>query len=329
VTLLLTDEEVRRVASTRALVDAIRRGYEVEARGGVQIPERMNLQASPGFFRVMPAVVPGCDVMGFKVFNQVASGGVQYLIGLCDEKTGELLSLMDGAYLTAARTGAATGVAAAFLAPEDATDVGVIGSGLEAETNLAAVCAVLPVERVTVFSPNEGRRRAFADRVVADFGVEAVAVDEPEAAARCPVVVVATFTGYGTGRVALMGDWLDPGTCVLSIGSTMPSLREIDTRVVARAGLVVCDAPAQAGGESGDMIAAREEGLLDGKVVSLAELVAGTAVPARDGRQITLYKSVGTGLQDLMAAKAVYDEAVAAGVGTSTDLLMVKEPAGS
>jgi alanine dehydrogenase len=92
---------------------------------------------------------------------------------------------------------------------------------------------------------------------------------------------------------------------------------------------VVCDAPAQAGGESGDMIAAREEGLLDGKVVSLAELVAGAAVPARDGQQITLYKSVGTGLQDLMAAKAVYDEALAAGVGTTTDLLMVKEPAGS
>jgi alanine dehydrogenase len=328
-TLLLTDQEVRRLSSAEALVEAIRRGYEAEAQGGVTIPERMNLSASPGFFRVMPAVVPGCDVMGFKVFNQVTEGGVQYLVGLCDEKTGALLSLMDGAFLTAARTGATTGVAAAYLAPRDATEVGVIGSGLEAETNLAGVCAVLPVERVKVFSPNEGRRRAFAEKVSERFGIEATAVARPQEAAGAAVVVVATFTGYDTGRVALEGDWLEPGACVLSIGSTMPSLREIDVEVIARARLVVCDAPAQARTESGDMIAAAEAGLLDGRVISLADLVAGAGVPDLNGQAIRVFKSVGTGLQDLMAAKAIYERALAAGVGTAKDLLMTKRPSGT
>ena len=328
-TLLLTDQEVRGLSSAEALVEAIRRGYEVEARGGAELPDRVNLTASPGFFRLMPAIVPGCDVMGFKVFNQVSAGGVQYLVGLCDEKTGALLSLMDAAFLTAARTGATTGVAASYLAPDGVAEVGVIGSGQEAEANLAGVCAVLPVTRIKVFSPNAERRRAFAARVSERLDLEAIAVEEPSDAARSPVVVVATFTGFDTGRIALKGEWLRPGTCVLSIGSTMPNLRELDTTVIARADLVVCDAPEQARTESGDMIAADEASLLDGRLISLADLVVGSNVPDLNGEAIRVFKSVGTGLQDLIAAKAIYDRALAAGVGTAKDLLTTKTPTGA
>ncbi|QKW09689.1 ornithine cyclodeaminase family protein [Streptomyces sp. NA04227] len=326
--LLLTDEQVRASLRMDRLVAALRDGYRVEAEGAVQLPDRINLDTQPGFFRLMPGIVGGAGVMGFKVFNQVAAGGVQYLIGLYDEATGELQAQLDGAYLTAARTGAATGVAAGLLGPDGPVEVGLIGSGLEAETNLEGVCAALDVAKVSVFSPNAERRGQFADRMAERLGIAVEPVDAAEKAASAPVVVVATNTGMGTGRVALRGDWLSPGATVLSIGSTMPALREIDVEVITRAALVVSDAPAQARGESGDLIAADEAGVLDGKLRSLADLATGGA-PRQSQEDIAVYKSVGTALQDLVAARVVYESALAGGVGKSIDLLRVKKPAGS
>ncbi|MFD7549405.1 ornithine cyclodeaminase family protein [Streptomyces sp. NPDC059578] len=326
--LLLTDDEVRNCLRMDRLVDALRDGYRIEAAGSVQLPDRVNLAAGPGFFRLMPAVVGGAGLMGFKVFNQVSAGGVQYLIGLYDERSGELLAQLDGAFLTAARTGAATGVAAGLLGPRGPVEVGLIGSGLEAETNLAGTCAALDVTAVSVFSPNAERRKRFAERMAEQLGIPVVPVDSAERAAAAPVVVVATNTGMGTGRVALRGQWLGPGATVLSIGSTMPELRELDVDVIDRAGLVVSDAPAQARGESGDLIAADEAGVLDGKLRSLAELTADGAHRA-DPADIAVYKSVGTALQDLVAARLVYEHARTAGTGLEVDLLRVKKPAGS
>ncbi|MGW1974413.1 ornithine cyclodeaminase family protein [Streptomyces sp. NPDC001889] len=326
--LLLTDDQVRASLRMDQLVEALRDGYRVEARGGVQLPDRVNLDAPPGFFRLMPGIVGGAGVMGFKVFNQVAAGGVQYLIGLYDETSGELLAQLDGAYLTAARTGAATGVAAGLLGPAGPVEVGLIGSGLEAETNLEGVCAAIEVDRVSVFSPHTERRERFAARMAERLGIAVAPVDAAERAASAPVVVVATNTGMGTGRVALRGDWLAPGATVLSIGSTMPALRELDVEVIARSALVVSDAPEQARGESGDLIAADGAGVLDGKMRSLAELAVGGA-GRENPADIVVYKSVGTALQDLVAARAVYGAARATGTGTEFGLLCVKKPAGS
>ncbi|MEU0987310.1 ornithine cyclodeaminase family protein [Streptomyces sp. NPDC005953] len=326
--LLLTDDQVRACLRMDRLVDALRDGYRVEARGGVQLPDRINLSAQPGFFRLMPGIVGGAGVMGFKVFNEVAAGGVQYLIGLYDEASGELLAQLDGAYLTAARTGAATGVAAGVLAPNGAINVGLIGSGLEAETNLEGVCAAIEVAKVSVFSPNAERRTRFAQRMAERLGIDVVPVDAAEEAASAPVVVVATNTGIGTGRTALRGQWLNPGATVLSIGSTMPALRELDVDVIARASLVVSDAPEQARGESGDLIAAAEAGVLGDKMRPLAQLAAEGA-HRESPTDIAVYKSVGTALQDLVAAHVVYTSAQASGIGTTIDLLRVKKPAGS
>ncbi|MEU5397836.1 ornithine cyclodeaminase family protein [Streptomyces sp. NPDC005963] len=327
--LLLTDDQVRACFRMDQLVDALRDGYRVEARGGVQLPDRTNLSAQPGFFRLMPGIVGGAGVMGFKVFNEVAAGGVQYLIGLYDEASGELLAQLDGAYLTAARTGAATGVAAGLLGPSGPVEVGLIGSGLEAETNLEGVCAAADVTRVSVFSPNAERRKRFAERMAERLGIDVVPVDAPEDAASAAVVVVATNTGIGTGRVALRGEWLNPGATVLSIGSTMPALRELDVDVIARASVVVSDAPDQARGESGDLIAADEADALGGKLRSLAELAAADGARRENPSDIAVYKSVGTALQDLVAARVVYASALATGVGTTFDLLHIKKPAGS
>ncbi|MFE0424928.1 ornithine cyclodeaminase family protein [Streptomyces sp. NPDC058953] len=326
--LLLTDDQVRASLPMDRLVDALRDGYRIEAAGGADFPDRVNLESGPGFFRLMPGVVGGAGVMGFKVFNQLAAGGVQYLVGLYDEKSGALLAQLDGAYLTAARTGATTGVAAGLLGPDGPVEVGLIGSGLEAETNLEGVCAALRVTGVSVFSPNAERRDRFARRMTERLGIPVKPVTAAEDAAAAPVVVAATNTGIGTGRIALRGSWLSPGATVLSIGSTMPGLREIDVDVVARAALVVSDAPAQARGESGDLIAADEAGVLDGKLCSLAAVAAKGARRASP-KDIAVYKSVGTALQDIVAARVAYEGALETRTGHRVDLLRAKKPAGA
>ena len=141
--LILGPEAVRAATNMRQMIDLIEAGILEQAHGQVEVPPRLNLPTSNGFFRVMPAVLRGRGLMGFKIFNGSVEHGVRYLIGIYDERSGELLALMDAAYLTGARTGATTGVATRYQARANSTRVGVIGSGLEARTNLSAVCAWL------------------------------------------------------------------------------------------------------------------------------------------------------------------------------------------
>jgi ornithine cyclodeaminase/alanine dehydrogenase-like protein (mu-crystallin family) len=321
-TLVLDNAEVVSAVHMPAMIDALEAAMVVDARGGVASIPRINLPVGEnGFFRVMPVVVEELDVMGLKAFNSGAGGTVRYLVALWGVKSGQLLALVDATYLTAARTGAVTGVAQRALA-RGHRYAGVIGSGLEARTNLEAICAVAPIERVKVFSPRPERREQFAAEMSQKLDVEITPVDSPQDAADAQTVLVATNTGAGTGRIALEGRWLESAQHVNTIGSTMSALREVDGEAFGRAGLVVLDtlhAPA----ESGDLQAAAAEGHWDeARVRWLADLLAGGA-PAAEG--LTIFKSVGTGLQDIVAAKAVYDVALARGLGREIEFLDGKQ----
>jgi alanine dehydrogenase len=321
-TLVLDNAEVVAAADMPAVIDALEHAMTVDARGGVASVPRINLPVGEhGFFRVMPAVAEELDVMGLKAFNSGAGGTVRYLIGLWRVSSGELLGLLDASTLTAIRTGAVTGVAQRALT-RDHHEVGVIGSGLEARTNLEAICAVAPVGRVKVFSPRPGRREQFALEMSDRLGIEVVPVDSPQHAADAQTVLVATNTGAGSGVIALEASWLDGAAHVNTIGSTMSALREVDGATFGRADLVVLDtldAPA----ESGDLQAAAAEGHWDdSKVRWLPDVVAGAAeIPSG----LTVFKSVGTALQDVVAAKAVYDVALERGLGRVIEFLGGKQ----
>src|SRR3954449_11584640 len=208
----------------RVLIDAIEHAMTVEARGGVQIVPRINFGVEGGFFRLMPAVIEELDIMGLKAFD-AKFPEARYLIAVFRPSTGELDCLVDAAYLTAARTGATTGVATRWMTATDGCrEVGVIGSGLEARTNLEAVLAAREVQRVKVFSPNPQRRRRFAGEIAERFGIEAVATDAAAEAADAPCVVAATNTG-ANGPVALEGAWLRDDAHPNALGATGPALR--------------------------------------------------------------------------------------------------------
>ena len=317
-TLLLDNAEVVSAVDMPAMVDALERAMAVDARGGVASVPRINLPVGDkGFFRVMPAVIEELDVMGLKAFNTSADGTVRYLMGVWSVRSGELLALVDATYLTAVRTGAVTGVAQRALA-RDHEQVGVIGSGLEARTNLEAICTVSPVRRVKVFSPRRERREEFASEMAARLGIEITPVDSPEEAADAQTVLVATNTGVGRGVIALEGAWLDSAEHVNSIGSTMPALREVDGVTFGRAELIVLDT-LHAQAESGDLQAAAAEGHWDdAKVRPLSDVVVD---PPRPAAGLTVFKSVGTALQDVVAAKAVYDVARERGLGREVEFL--------
>jgi ornithine cyclodeaminase/alanine dehydrogenase-like protein (mu-crystallin family) len=317
VTLLLSDADVRGACDIRALVNALEGGLRREAKSGAAIiPERVNLGVSDTFLRVMPAILPESGLMGLKFFQGSTARGVRYVVAVCLIETGEVLALIDAAYLTAARTGATSGVATRLMAREDASTVGVIGSGLEAETNLTAVCGVRNITDVTVYSRSAERRGDFARRMSERLLVPVTAVESPEVAVRDrDLVVVATNTGPG-GPVAYQGEWLADGQHVVSIGSTTPALREIDEATLLGADIVVFDRDAaEMAPESGDVTAAFATAPGWTAAVPLAEVLAGRVKGRRATPDRTVFKSVGTAAQDLLAASFVYQEARRLGIG--------------
>lgn len=328
-TLLLTNSDVERASDIAAQIDAIEAGLREEANGTVDLPPRLNLATTTGFFRVMPAVMRDSGLMGYKVFHGSVRHGVRYLIAIYDEKDVRLLALMDAAYLTATRTGATTGVATRYMAPPNAATVGVIGSGLEATTNLEAVCAVRPVREGKVFSPTPANRERFAARMSDRLGLRLEAVATPEqAVADVEVVVVATNT---TGVDDL---------------SHLP--RTLDDRGPARQ-LHRLDRPATPRGRPGNLRPRRPRrhrfaGATRSRIRRCARRPPSRHVrpsqsyrtqksrrrlrlgPDRTGAdETTLFKSVGTAVQDVAAGFAVYREAVRRGLGRDVgDFLELK-----
>jgi ornithine cyclodeaminase/alanine dehydrogenase-like protein (mu-crystallin family) len=312
--LILDADDVEALAAMPLLVEIIDRGVHEEALGKVVMPPRLNLPTRDGgFFRVMPALMNQSGLMGYKVFNGSIETGVRYLIAIYSQDSGALLALMDAHYLTAARTGATSGVATRYMARAKTPHVAVIGSGLEARTNLLGVCAVRNVERVTVYSPNAERRALFAARMSAELGIGIEPRNSPAECVRgADIVVVGTNTTGRASTIAYEGKWSEPGMHINAIGSTMPRLREIDPDTFARSGRIVVDSVvSQLEEESGDVIAAIKENKFPRDRVFEMKEVLGGRVPGRAGDdEITLFKSVGTAIQDVMAGFAVYEEAV-------------------
>jgi alanine dehydrogenase len=327
-TLVLSDADVRKACDIAGMVETLDDGLRQEAQGpGAILPERVNLAYSDTFFRVMPAVLPEAGLLGLKFFWGTMAKGVRYVVAVCSLHTGEVLALVDASYLTAARTGATSGVATRWMAPERAGSVGVIGSGLEAETNLLAIAAVRPLTEVRVFSRSAERRERFAERMADILRVPVTARATPQdVVAGADIVLVATNTGP-TGVIACQGAWLEPGQHVVSIGSTTPVLREIDPECFLRADFVAFDADAeQIRRESGDVAAVCANAPAWRAHASLVELATG-AIKARTAPdQITLFKSVGTAGQDLLGALHVYRAALDLGVGTDvSDIALPKK----
>jgi ornithine cyclodeaminase/alanine dehydrogenase-like protein (mu-crystallin family) len=234
-------------------------------------------------------------------------GGASFVVLLFDTAGHELIAVIEADRLGQYRTGAATGVAARWLAKESAASLGVFGAGLQAEMQLRCVRAALPaIEDVVVYSRTPARREEFAQRL----GVEAVESSQ-EAAEKDVVVTITT-----SRDPVLRGDWLRPGTLVCAVGANRPQARELDNAVLQRAAFVCCDSAEDARIESGDLIEPVAQGVLDWlEVHELAEVVSGQVQGRQSDEDIVVFKSNGIAAWDLAIGAVAVERARELGVG--------------
>lgn len=300
----------------RALQDCYGR-----AQGTKAVPRR-SIAASPDgrtSLRTMTAVPPEFRYYGAKLMGMAygpTGRQLEYAVVLFDATTASLAAIIDGNLVTAYRTAATSAAALDRLAPTTRPRLAVLGSGLEARMHTAAIAAVRELQEVRVFSPTQAKRDAFAKDLSEELGVKVTAFDSASEAVHGADIVLAAARSYGEQPI-LHGAWLAPHATVVSIGSTIPDQREVDSSVVERASLIICDNVEEVLEESGDMIAARKAGIEpETKCRSLHDLLSGKVDTANGQERVTMYKSVGSGLQDVIVAGLILDLARAAGLAT-------------
>ena len=313
--LFLTHEDVSASVNMLDAMDAMEGAFREQAEGKVIQPHRLNLKAGKGWLRVGPAVLEGSGYMGFKAMNLAPGHGVRYQVHLYRIADGELLAIMDALHLTTLRTGATSAVATRRLAGAEPTTIGVIGSGIEARAQLEAMHALGLARSARVYSPTQANREKFAADYSRSLGIEVVPVGNAKEAVRGCGLVVAAVKSTET---ALLGEWLEPGTHVNSVGTARPEQREIDATTFQRSAVIVVDTREGVFGEAGDAIAAKDV-VSPEQVFELAELVTGRAPARSDEKQITLFKSVGSAHQDVAIAARIFERAREKNLGSEID----------
>jgi len=249
---------------------------------------------------------------GMKIYTY-AAGELRFLVPLIRLDSGKLVALVAANFLSAVRTGAASGVATKYMARSDARTVGIIGAGVQARTQLEALAAVRPVERVRVFSRNAARRAAFAREMTAKLAVPVEAADSAEAAVRGAELVVTATTA---SRPVVKGRWLAPGAHVNAIGANFPWKRELDREAIRRAAVIAADSVEQSKLEAGDLILGLGRGRAAWRrVCPLADIVTGKKPGRTCERDITFFKSNGIAIEDVVTAARVYERARRRGIG--------------
>ena len=305
-TLYLAEEDIDGLLTSQDALDAVEGSFRRIAEGVVENVPRRRLRLEGGMLAVMSAADLGLGVAGVKTYA-AGRGGASFVLVLFDVGTDEMVAVIEADRLGQYRTGAASGVAAKYLARAAARSVGLIGAGLQAEMQLRAVRAALPtVEEVVVYSRTPETREAFAKA----HGAEA-AEGAQEAAAQDVVVTITN-----SRDPVLRGDWLRAGTLVCAAGANRPQARELDNAVLQRAAFVCCDSVDDARIESGDLIEPVQQGVLDWlEVHELSEVVSGQVQGRQSDDDIVVFKSNGIAAWDLAIGALAVERARERGVG--------------
>lgn len=314
-TLLLTEEEVDGLLDMQSTLPVVEDVFRAHGEGRATNHARRRVALPTGGLNVMFAGAPQMDAMGLKAYSVTRSGARFYTM-IFDPEGGELLAILQSDRLGQLRTGASTGIVAKYLARENATTLGLYGAGWQAETQLEAVAAVKSLSRVVVHSRSEETRKKFAEKLGERIGMEIQTTNSPEEPAAQDMVVTAT----SSKEPVLKGEWLSAGAHITAAGSNFIFKSEVDREVVRRASFVCADSKEELGLEAGDLMMPLETGqLLPEAVFELGSVVAGHVKGRNSDDDITLFASQGLALQDMAAARLVYDRARERGVGCEVD----------
>jgi ornithine cyclodeaminase len=246
---------------------------------------------------------------------------IHAIVSLVDPETGQPLAIMDGTYLTALRTGAVSGAAADLLARPESRVLAAIGAGAQGVTQIAAVCAVRPIERVIAVDVNEAALERLGQLVRTDWPeIEPrleTTTDAAAAVQEADIICTATTSHSPVFRDADVR----PGAHISAVGAYTPEMQELPAETVARATVVV-DAVDAALSEAGDLIIPLRDGLVSREHLAreLGMLVSGSTPGRTSEEEVTLFKSVGNAVQDVVVAKRAVERAREQGVGTEIEL---------
>jgi alanine dehydrogenase len=332
--LVLSEEDVRSLlkldhgfaASMPAAVEVIEKATLLQAQGEVRLYERVTVDYPEGMgtersLRILPSIIPGSAACGIRMYTTHASrsraaGPLKQISVLYDYETMDLVAILGTRSMHPLRTGAPSALATRVLARQDATTVGLLGTGRQAPGQLAGVSSVRKIEEVKVFSPNPDHRKEFARKMADQYGCTVEPVSSPDEAVRQRDIVI---TATNSPQPVFRSDWLSPGTHVVNIASGELDACSVKkaTVVSAHRGQLIRDVPPRepfAGMLSRGEVTEEEIG------TELGEILLGNKPGRKDEREITLFVNTGLGLWDVAIARWVYDLAREQGVGTRVTL---------
>jgi alanine dehydrogenase len=325
---VLSKQNVQQAVPMREAIEIVKGAFAQLSEGKAVVPLRTQLpvERHEGVTLFMPAYLSESDDLGIKIVS-VFPGNLEMgwptifaLVTVVEASTGRPVAVMDGTYLTALRTGAASGAATDLLARKDAKVAAIFGAGAQGRTQLLAVCEVRDIEKAWVYDVNPQAAERYAQEMAGKGRIPAdlkVTSSPAEATREADVLCTAT-----TSRTPVFADEdLKPGVHINAVGSFTPEMQEIPGQTVGRARVVVGSREGCLS-ETGDLIIPIRKGLITEHNIyaELGEIAAGVK-PGRDNiEEITLFKSVGNAVQDVSVAKRVVEEARRLGMGVEVEL---------
>lgn len=273
---------------------------------------------------VMPSVAEGLSSMGLKYVTVVPSNvsigkkAINGVVLLSDISTGEPLALLEGSYLTRLRTGALSGVATKYLARRNSKTLGIIGTGEQAKGLCEAILAVREIETIYIHNRSEEKAVEFSEFVFNKFNKEVIICQDPNEAVRSSDILVTA----STSMQPVFTEPLKPGVHVNGVGSFKPTMQELPTSAICAAAKVVVESKDSALEEAGDLVVPIQAGMYSSDAIhgELGQIISGTLAGRVNDQEITVFKSVGLAIADIVIAKYFYDKACKQNVGVTIEL---------
>lgn len=309
----LTEAEVAQVLTMDLALDTTAAAFRKLALEEAENLPRQRCRTDHVMLHVLPGAAKTLGALGFKAYTVPKTGAAKFQVTLFDPKHGGITAIVEADLLGQFRTGAASGVATKKLARADASTVGLFGTGKQARTQLLAVCKVRTIKTAHVYSRDAERRKEFCSQMARETGVEVVPVEKPQDAAQGRDIVI---TATSAREPVLFGQWLGEGQHLNVIGSNFLGKTETDVEVFRRTQLVTVDSKEQAKLEAGDFAEPISAGVLHwSEVYELAYVLVGKYPGRESPRDMTLFKSLGLGIEDIALAVKVVELARQQGLG--------------
>lgn len=323
--LILTRNDVISVLTMKDCMTAVEKAFLELVNGTADLPLRTAIKPPEGISLYMPAYLKESRALACKIVTVYKDNPIKHHIPttigtvlLQDPETGKVICIMDGGYLTAVRTGAASGIATKYLARKGGEmTAGIFGAGVQAKMQLWSVAEARNLKKALVFDVSQEAAENFSKEMSEKLQLEVLAASSPEALLQADILCLAT----SSSSPLFDGNLVKPGTHINGIGSHTPNAREMDTALVKRSKFVG-DSYEACFKEAGDIIIPVSEGAITPEhfYAELGEIIAGKKAARNDNQEITVFKSNGLAIQDAATAKLVYEKAISAGIGVQIEI---------